>query len=144
MPMSRGAESRIRTALQVDRTIDIITTGARSGLPRTTEIWFTNVSGRIIICGTPAAAGGSGPPARRDWLANLIAHPEFLFCLKQTVQVQLTARATPVRDPGQRRALMLAPETRWYRDQIDSVEVLVRDSPLVDVRFTGAFAWLNR
>ncbi len=137
-------QSRIRTALEVDRTIDIITIGARTGLPRTTEIWFFNVSGRIIICGTPAAKGGSGPRARRDWLANLVAHPEFMFCLKETVQIQLSARASVMRDPGQRRELMLRPEMKWFRNQVDSVEVLVRDSPIVEVRFTGDFAWLSR
>jgi deazaflavin-dependent oxidoreductase (nitroreductase family) len=126
---------RIRAALATDQTVDIITTGARSGLPRTTEIWFTNVSGRIIICGTPEAP--------RDWLANLIAHPEFTFRLKESVEAELSARAIPVRDPEQRRTLMSAPETQWYRDQVDSVEALIERSPVVDVSFTGAFAWLN-
>ena len=31
----------IRKALEKDRTIDIITIGAKSGLPRKIEIWFT-------------------------------------------------------------------------------------------------------
>ena len=61
----------ISKALKTDRTIDIITTGAKTGLPRTKEIWFTNVGGRIIICGTPDAGGGNGMIKPRDWLANL-------------------------------------------------------------------------
>ena len=142
--MTEPSHDRIWRALEVDRTVDIITTGARTGLPRTTEIWFTNVSGRIIITGTPSGVSGGRPPDRRDWLANLVAHPDFLFCLKESVQVQLTARGTPVRDPVERRALMLAPQTRWYREQGDSVEDLVEHSPIVDVRFTGDAAWLNR
>jgi len=124
-------------------TIDIITTGARSGLKRTTEIWLTNVSGRIIICGTPAAEEGRGPLDRRDWLANLIAHPEFVFCLKESVEVRLSARGSVVADPQERRELMTAPQMKWYRDQVDSVEVLIDQSPIVDVRFTGEFAWLS-
>ena len=135
--------ARIRAALEIDQTIDIVTIGARSGEPRTTEIWFTNVSGRIIICGTPGAKGGNGPPVPRDWLANLKAHPDFLFCLKESVQVQLTARATPVTDVEDRWALMLAPETQWYRDQVDSTEALVVDGPIVDIAFVGDYAWLN-
>ena len=69
----------IKRALRTDKLVDIITTGAKSGLPRTTEIWFHNIGGRIIICGTPAAKGGSGRRARRDWLANLKAQPAFVF-----------------------------------------------------------------
>lgn len=125
----------IRTALQHDRTIDIITTGARSGLPRRTEIWFTNVGGRIIICGTPDAGGKRGAYTPRDWLANLKAHPDFTFCLKESVQVELPARAVVITDPDDRRRLMTAPATQWYRDQVDSVEELVESSPIVEVFF---------
>ena len=125
----------IRKALNKDRTIDIITTGAKSGLPRKTEIWFTNVSGRIIICGTPDARGNKGPRTRRDWLANLKANPEFLFCLKESLTVKLPARAVIILDPQDRRQLMSAPETKWYRDQVDSVEDLVAGSPIVEVFF---------
>ena len=135
---------RIRRALRTDRTIDIVTTGAQTSRPRTTEIWFTNVGGRIIICGTPSAKGGPGPRKPRDWLANMLAYPDFLFCLKESVRAQLTARALPVRDPAERRALMTAPETAWYREQVSSVDELVAGSPIVDVIFTGAFAALNR
>ncbi|MDG2111719.1 MAG: hypothetical protein P8N02_03785, partial [Actinomycetota bacterium] len=38
-----------------ERTVDIITTGRRSGASRTTEIWITPIEGRIYICGTPNA-----------------------------------------------------------------------------------------
>jgi len=61
----------IKKALNNDRTIDIVTIGAKSGLPRRIEIWFTNVKGRIIICGTPNAKGKNGTRTPRDWLANL-------------------------------------------------------------------------
>ncbi len=138
-----ATRAEIQAALATDQTIDIVTTGARSGRARTTEIWFTNVSGRIIICGTPGARGGDAARAPRDWLANLVANPDFLFCLKESVQVQLTARATPVTAPDERRALMLAAETRWYRDQVGSLDRLVEGAPIVDVAFTGEYSWLN-
>ena len=44
-----------RAALRSDLTIDIVTTGRRSGLPRTTEIWFMVVDDAVYICGTPGA-----------------------------------------------------------------------------------------
>ena len=126
----------IKNALRTDRTIDIITTGAKTGLPRTTEIWFTNIKGRIIICGTPSADGKDGRPRRgRDWLANLKANPEFLFCFKESLNVQLPARAVPIVDPAERRQIMTAPETKWYRDQVASVEDLIEGSPIVEVFF---------
>lgn len=125
----------MKTALNTDRTIDIITIGAKSGLPRRTEIWFTNVGGRIIICGTPGATGDKGPYTPRDWLANLKANPAFTFCLKESLQVELPARAVEIVDPADRRALMSAPATQWYRDQVDSLEELVKYSPIVEVFF---------
>lgn len=125
----------IRKALSRDRTIDIITTGAKSGRPRTTEIWFTNIGERIIICGTPDAKGKKGFHSPRDWLANLKANPEFLFCLKESLNVELPARVVLIVDPDDRRQLMSAPETQWYRDQVDSIEELVESSPIVEVFF---------
>jgi hypothetical protein len=135
MNLMIASNDEIQRALREDRLIDIITTGAKSGLPRKTEIWFTNVGSRIIICGTPDAAGTNGPRARRDWLANLRAHPEFLFCLKESLNVQLRAKAVVIVDPEDRRQLMAASETQWYRDQVASVEDLVEGSPIVEVFF---------
>jgi hypothetical protein len=115
-------KTKIRDALQNDRTIDIITIGAKSGLPRKIEIWFSNVNGRIIICGTPNAKGEKGQYSPRDWLANLRAHPDFTFCFKESTQIELPATAVEIVDPEDRRYLMSAPETQWYRSQVDSIE----------------------
>lgn len=124
----------IRTALASDLTIDIVTTGAKSGQARETEIWFLNIDGRIVITGTPG---------RRDWYANLLAHPEFTFRLKESVEAELPARATPITDEGERRAVLTDIAARWYREQTD-VEHLVAEAPLVEVTFTGWAAELNR
>ena len=128
-------EAAVQQALKSDRTIDIVTTGARSGLPRRTEIWFWNLNGRIIICGTPDGKGGGGPRLRRDWLANLRDNPEFLFCLKKSLRVELRARAKIITDPDDRRAIMSAPQTHWYRQKASSLEDLVANSPIVEVFF---------
>ncbi|MCB0104163.1 MAG: nitroreductase family deazaflavin-dependent oxidoreductase [Anaerolineales bacterium] len=125
----------IQKALLTDRTIDIVTIGAKSGLARRTEIWFTNINGRIIICGTPNAKGDKGRYSPRDWLANLRANPEFTFCFKESLQLELLATAVEIIDPEDRRYLMSAPETKWYRDQVDSIDDLVADSPIVEVFF---------
>lgn len=134
---------RIKAALKTDRTIDIVTIGAKTGLARTTEIWFTNIGGRILICGTPHGQDADGPTSQRDWLANLTANPAFTFRLKESIQVELPARATAVADPSVRRTLMSAPETGWYRNQGFTVNDLVAGSPIVDVLFLGDYEALN-
>ncbi len=140
--MSKPSIADLESALRTDMTIDIVTTGARSGLPRRVEIWFTNVDGRIIITGT-VRDGRNGPILPRDWLANLIANPDFTFCFKESVTADLPARATVVRDAEDRRRLMTAPATRWYREQGDTLDELVADAPIVDVEFLGEYSVLN-
>lgn len=117
----------IRAALERDMTIDIITTGAKSGQPREVEIWFLNIGGRIVITGTPG---------RRDWLANLRANPNFTFRLKESVEAELPARATPITDESERRRVLSDVAARWYREQTD-IEHLVAEAPVVEVTFTG-------
>ncbi|MEM7022220.1 MAG: nitroreductase/quinone reductase family protein [Pseudomonadota bacterium] len=133
----------VEAALRTDRTIDIVTIGAKTGLRRITEIWFTNVDGRIVICGTPSGDGRPGSRKGRDWLANLKANPEFEFCLKDSIQLCLPARAVPVTGPSERRRIMSADATSWYRDQGYSVDELVAGSPIVDVTFLGDYQYLN-
>ena len=89
-------EPAIRHALATERTIDITTTGRRSGLPRRIETWFYRVDDQIYL---------TGSPGRRDWYANLVQNPEFTFHLKQSVVADLPATASPITDPGEREAV---------------------------------------
>jgi len=82
-----------------DRTIDITTTGRRSGLPRRIEIVFYRLGDDIYLSGIPA-------PKPRDWLLNLEAHPQFTFHLKHRVMADLAAVATVVVDPAERRRVL--------------------------------------
>lgn len=132
MPLSKEIEQ----ALKTDRTIDIETIGARSGRPRRIEIWFHNLDGRIVICGTPLAARKDGTRPEKAWIGNLRANPDFLFLLKESVTAELPARATEVTDEDDRRQIMNAPGIGWYRQQV-SVDELVAHSPIVEVQFTG-------
>ena len=65
----------VRRALSHGQTIDITTTGRRSGLPRRIEIVFHNFDGRIYISGLPSRR-------KRAWLANLEADPHLTLHLK--------------------------------------------------------------
>ena len=88
---------QVERALEHDRTVDITTIGRQSGQPRRIEIWFHNLAGHIYI---------SGLPGRRGWYANVVAHPEFVFHLKETAQADIPARAHPITDPAERRRVL--------------------------------------
>jgi deazaflavin-dependent oxidoreductase (nitroreductase family) len=114
---------QVKQALEQDRTIDITTIGRKTGLPRRIEIWFHNLEGCLYITGLPGS---------RDWYANLVANPAFTFHLKESVQADLPARATPIVDEAQRRDI-LARITGNLGEQRD-LETWVQDSPLVEVK----------
>lgn len=114
----------IEEALQIDRTIDITTTGRTSGEPRRIEVWFHNVDGAVFITGTPGT---------RDWYANLSADPSFVFHLKETTTADLTARATPVTEAAERRPILEVITKRI--DASDPLDEWVERSPLVRVEF---------
>ena len=123
-------------ALGRDQTIDIVTKGAKTGRWRTTEIWFTRIDERIVICGTPGAAGSGGSEYQpRSWLANLLKHPSFWFCLKESMQCCVPATAHPVTVTDDRRYIMSHEATSWYREHGPSVEEMVLLSPIVEVKF---------
>ena len=141
--MDPAALEAARSALDQDQTIDIVTRGARSGERRTTEIWFTRIGGEVFITGTPAGDGTPGARRKRDWLANLTAHPEFEFVLKESAQATLSAVATVISDRDERARVFAAPEASYYRDSTGSLDRLVDEAPLVKVTFTGDAAALN-
>ncbi|MFI5254581.1 MAG: nitroreductase/quinone reductase family protein, partial [Candidatus Limnocylindrales bacterium] len=82
----------LHRALSRGHTIDITTTGRRTGLPRRIEIVFFNFDGRLFISGMPRL------DHRRSWLANLEATPAFTFHLKGAVQADLPAIARVITD----------------------------------------------
>jgi deazaflavin-dependent oxidoreductase (nitroreductase family) len=109
-------------------TVDITTTGRRSGLPRRIEIWMLDVDGRFFITGTPG---------RRDWLANLLDEPRLVVHLKRRAFVDLEARATVVTDEATRRRVLNHLTARWYRTQTP-IDDLVTTAPMVEVTFDQA------
>jgi len=116
----------IREALGRDRTIDITTVGRTSGELQRLEIWFHHLGGVVYITGTP------GP---RDWYANLLAEPRFIFHLKESVEADVEALATPVVDPDERRRVLGV-----ITERVEATAPLddwVARSPLVEVTFPG-------
>lgn len=114
----------IRRALSHGQTIDITTTGRRSGQPRRIEIVFHNFDGRIYISGLPSRR-------KRSWLANLEAEPRLTFHLKgRRVTADLPARARVISDPAERQAIMTRIAAVWRRQD---VEAMINFSPLIEV-----------
>jgi len=130
----------VRAALAIDgsstledRTIDITTTGRRSGELRRIEIVFYRLGDDIYLSGIPA-------PKPRDWLLNLAARPAFTVHLKHRVVADLPATATVIVDAAERRRVLAVfveefnrrngPDTPWPQAVLDE---WVEDSPLVKV-----------
>jgi deazaflavin-dependent oxidoreductase (nitroreductase family) len=116
-------DEQVQRALEHDHLIDITTGGRKTGQPRRIEIRFHNIEGRLYITGRP--------PRPRDWYANLLAHPQFTFHLKQSVRADLPARATPILDQARRRTILAAIHQKLGRYQ--DLEAWVESSPLVAV-----------
>jgi hypothetical protein len=72
------------------------------------------------------------PPRPRDWYANLVAHPDFTFHLKQSIRADLPAKATPILDPARRREILAAIHQKLGRYQ--DIEAWIESSPLVAVQ----------
>ena len=113
---------RIRLALDSDSLVDITTIGRKTGRQHRIEVALRHLDGQIYL---------SNSPGTRDWAANLLAKPEFIYHLKQSTQIDLAVRATSVTEVNEKRALLtriLAKE-----DHLDQVEARVNGSHLFRV-----------
>jgi deazaflavin-dependent oxidoreductase (nitroreductase family) len=115
-------DERVREELERSRTVDITTTGARSGEPQRIEIWTWIADGTVYL---------TGSPGRRDWYANLEANPELVVHVKTGEPVDLSARARPIEDPDERREVFgrLLSSTRY------DLETWIAQSPLAELEF---------
>jgi deazaflavin-dependent oxidoreductase (nitroreductase family) len=115
-------DERIRRALTRGHTIDMTTTGRRSGLPRRIELVFHPIDGRVYISGMP------GRP--RSWLANIRHDPRVTFHLKGPIKAELPSVAREVTEPKERRRIMEQVARNWNRSDVDRMMVA---SPLIEV-----------
>jgi deazaflavin-dependent oxidoreductase (nitroreductase family) len=114
----------IAAALSRGGTVDITTSGRRTGRPRRIEIVFFPIDGRVYI---------SGLPGRRGWIANLGADPRLTFHLKGRVKADLPATARIIADEAERRPLLERITAAWNRQT--QLEAFVARAPLIEVRF---------
>ncbi len=118
-----ATKEEIDSALQGVHTVDITTTGRKSGKPRKLEIVAHNIDGRIYISGIPF-------PRRRSWLANLDADPHMTFHLKGKVRAEIPATARVIEDEAERRKILPHIARNWGRKDL---ETMVKQSPLIEV-----------
>ena len=116
---------QITKSLAHGHTIDITTTGRRTGLPRRVEIVFHNIDGRLIITGSPRS------DRKRAWLLNLETDPNLTFHLKGSVKADLPATARVITDPIERRAIADWVVTNAWRNQ--DVEAMTAYAPMIEV-----------
>ena len=120
-----ATQEQVKNALEKGRTIDITTTGRRTGEPRRLEIMFHNIDGRIYISGEPY-------PRKRRWLLNLESDPHFTFHLKGKTRADLPAVARVIDDEAERKAILPHVARAWHRTDVDR---MVQQSPLIEVTF---------
>jgi deazaflavin-dependent oxidoreductase (nitroreductase family) len=117
-------DDTISAALSRGGTIDITTTGRRTGRPRRLEIVFHRIDGRMWISGIPSSR-------RRSWIANLADDPRLTVHLKgPTAVADLPATARIVDDPDERRTILERVARAWRRTDLDR---MVAQSPLIEV-----------
>ena len=98
---------RMANVLAARGELLLITTGRKTGLPRTTPLNFITVDGAYVV----TAGWGS----RSDWYRNLLANPQVVV---QVGRHRFAATAEPVEEPETRRELMRQVVVRgWQRDQ---------------------------
>jgi deazaflavin-dependent oxidoreductase (nitroreductase family) len=117
-------DEAIQRALSRGHTIDITTSGRRTGQPRRIEIVFHNFDGRIFISGIPSSR-------KRSWIANLQADPRLTFHLKGPgASADLPATAQVITDDAERRAILPQIAAVWGRRDLDA---MIAASPLIEV-----------
>jgi deazaflavin-dependent oxidoreductase (nitroreductase family) len=127
-----------RSATLQERTVDITTTGRRSGAPRRIEICFYRFGDETYLSGIPG-------PRTRDWLVNLAAEPHFTFHLKHGVVADLPAVAEVITDPAERHRVLAdfidefnqrnGPDSSWPTAVLAEWE---QRSPLARISFPEA------
>lgn len=120
-------DATIHDALDHSQTIDITTTGRRTGQPRRIEIVLHSIDGRLLISGMPHRR-------TRAWIHNLEADPRLIVHLKQGVHADVEGTARVVTDPDERRELLVDVAKAWNRTDVDRMVV---ESPLIELSIPG-------
>lgn len=121
-------DTTTRDALARGGVVDITTVGAKSGADRRIEIVFHQFDEKYYITGKPGF--------KRDWLANMIANPQFTVHLKDGVTADIPAEAHEITDKDGRATVLYRILTEsWDNEPAKAEHILPRwvdDAPLVE------------
>jgi deazaflavin-dependent oxidoreductase (nitroreductase family) len=124
----------IDQALTKGGIADITTIGRKTGLPRRVEIYFHQFDGEYYLTGRPGF--------KRDWQANILAHPEFTLHLKRGLEVDVPVIGEPEPDPEKRSAILFRALTEnWGVEPVKATANLgyyVDTAPFIRFRPVGS------
>ena len=121
-------DESVRAALFRSQTVDLTTTGRRTGRRRRIEIFLHEHDGVLFISGMPRS------DRTRDWIYNIAADPHVVVHLKQSLVADIPATARVVVDPDERRPLIEDAAQRWGRTDIAA---MLKHSPLIVLDVDG-------
>ena len=104
-------DARVKEALDRGGIADITTTGRKTGLPRRVEIYFHQFDGEYYLTGRPGF--------KRDWEANIKAHPEFTLNLKRGVTADVPVIGETEADPEKRGVIIFRALTESWGSEPD-------------------------
>lgn len=120
----------VKEALDRGGIVDITTTGRRTGQPRRLEIYLHQFDGVYYLTGRPGW--------KRDWVANILAHPEFTVHLKRGITADVPVVGEPEPDPEVRGEILYrALVESWGSDPEKSRNALsrwVEQAPFIRLR----------
>lgn len=123
-------DEAVKAALDRGGIADITTIGRKTGQPRRIEIHFHQFDGEYYLTGRHGR--------KRDWEANIIAHPEFTLNLKRGITADVPVVGEPEPDPQVRaRILRRALIESWGSppDRVDeALHKWVDGSPFIRFR----------
>lgn len=100
-------DEEVKKALDRGGIADITTIGRKTGAPRRIEIYFHQFDGEYYLTGRPS-------DRKRDWVANIEAHPDFTLHLKRGISADVPVRGYNEPDPAERgRVLRRALIESW-------------------------------
>ena len=120
----------IKEAMDRGGIADITTIGRKTGRARRIEIYFHQFDGKYYLTGRHGR--------KRDWEANIEAHPEFTLHLKRGVTADVPVVGEPEPDPEERsRVLRRALIESWDSEPEEveaSLHKWVEGSPFIRFR----------
>lgn len=112
----------LQSALDQDSLVDITTMGWESGSAHRVEVELFHLNGQVYLSNNPGDYG---------WVANLLVSPEFMFHLKQSVQIDLPALATDITNLPQKKELLT--NILAKRNRLDELDARLERSHLFRV-----------